>query len=356
MRKFLGQDAATQRLALEQTAALKAMDQMAVEKDFWVCWTLGQLFALPEIGGCLTFKGGTSLSKVWGLIQRFSEDIDLVIDKGWLGITEENDPEAAASPSQLKKRLKIVEEMTVVRIAGTFLPALQDAIRRALPDKTWSLGHDPLDPQVLLFRYPRLIVGEASYFDPVVKIELGTRSDPIPTQIRMVQAEVALAFPQAFDQPQVRLRALEPARTFLEKVSLLHETGFKSAQGKARPAKLARHYYDVAKLIEAGIGRQVMEDAALFERVIANRRVYFKVTGLDYDAMLWDGLKIVPEEPFKEMWARDYADMRREMFYGTPPAWSVVIQSVAAWEIEFNQRRAMRIAARAKGDPGPGCA
>lgn len=240
------------------------------------------------------------------------------------------------------------------RIAGTFLPALQDAIRRDLPDTTWSLDHDPLDPQVLLFRYPRLIVGEASYFDPVVKIELGTRSDPIPTQIRMAQAEVALVFPQAFDQPQVRLRALEPARTFLEKVSLLPETGFKSAQGRARPAKLARHYYDVAKLIEAGIGRQVLEDAALFDRVIANRRVYFKVTGLDYDAMLRDGLNLVPEEPFKDVWARDYADMRREMFYGTPPAWSAVIQTVAEWETAFNQRRAMWITARAKGGPGPG--
>ena len=86
MRKFLAQDAATPRLALEQTAAIKAMDKLAVEKDFWVCWTLDHLFSLPGLGESLTFKGGTSLSKAWGLIERFSEGIDLVIDKCWLGI------------------------------------------------------------------------------------------------------------------------------------------------------------------------------------------------------------------------------------------------------------------------------
>ena len=219
------------------------------------------------------------------------------------------------------------------------MPALKDAIGRNLTHGVWSLEPDPLDPQVLLFRYPRLLVGEAAYLDPVVKIELGTRSDPTPTQIRTVQAEVAVAFPQAFDQPQVRLRALEPARTFLEKVSLLHETAFKSAQGKGRPAKLARHYYDVAKLIEAEIGRKALEDATLFERVIANRRIYFKVTGLDYDAMLRDGLQILPEESLRDAWARDYAAMRREMFYGEPPAWPAVLEAVAAWEAAFNQGR-----------------
>ena len=169
MKKFLGQDAATQRLALEQTAALKAMDKLAVEKDFWVCWTLEQLFALPGVGECLTFKGGTSLSKAWGLIERFSEDIDLVLDKAWLGIEAANDPELAPNPAQLKKRLKLVEVLTSERITQSFLPALRDAIGGNLTHGAWSLEPDPMDPQVLLFRYPRLLVGEAAYLDPVVK-------------------------------------------------------------------------------------------------------------------------------------------------------------------------------------------
>ena len=136
----------------------------------------------------------------------------------------------------------------------------------------------------------------------------------------------------------MHLRALEPTRTFLEKVSLLHETDFKSAHGKDQPPKLARHY-DVAMLIRAGVGRRVLADTILFRRVIANRRVYFKVTGLAYDAVLRNGLRIVREDRHMEAWAQDYADMRQAMFYGTPPEWSAVVQIIAEWEREFNQGR-----------------
>lgn len=346
MQKFLAQDSAVQRQALQQTAAANRMSAMAVEKDFWVCWTLERLYQLPGIGEHLTFKGGTSLSKVWELIQRFSEDIDLVLDKAWLGIGDTDDPEAATTPSQRKRRLKVVEEKTLERITGTLLPALQDRFRNDLPSQSWSLEQDPADPQTLHFQYPRLIEGEAGYLSTVVKIELGTRSEPAPSQVRPIQAEVAKAFPQLFGQPVVHLRALEPTRTFLEKVSLLHETGFKSAHGKDRPPKLARHYYDVAMLIRAGVGRQALVDPDLFGRVIANRRVYFKVTGLDYDAALRNGIRIVPEEAHMEAWAQDYADMRQDMFYRTPPEWSAVVQVVAEWEREFNQSRRVQLTHR----------
>jgi hypothetical protein len=201
----------------------------------------------------------------------------------------------------------------------------------------WSLELDAADPQTLLSTHPRLIQGEVAYLRTDVKIELGTRSDPTPTRIMAVRAEVAAAFPQAFEDPEITLRVLEPVRTFLEKAALLHETGVRLAQGRQRQAILARHYYDLAKLIKAGIGRQALEDLDPFRRVVASRTIYFRITGMDYDSMLQDGLRLVPLEPFVGAWAEDYGAMGREMFHGARPGWHEVLESVREWEMALNQ-------------------
>lgn len=340
MQRFLTLDQATQQLAMTQAAAATGLLPVAVEKDFWVCWTLSQLFALPEIGEQLTFKGGTSLSKAWHLIQRFSEDIDLVIDKTWLGIGEGNDPESATTISQRKKRLTDLRHTTRERVAGSLRPALQMAFEAGLPKGlTWSLELDPTvrDQQTLLFTYPRLAAGSSGYLGAQVKIELGARGDITPARTCSVRSLVAEALPTLFADPEVMLRVLEPERTFLEKVALLHEETFRDPAKGQRPTKLARHYYDVAKLIQAGVGQRALADGPLFDRVVAHRRVYFEQPGVDYDLMAQRRLRLVPDDSQMEVWGRDYEAMRGEMFYGTPPAWSEVIQVVRAWEQAFNQ-------------------
>jgi hypothetical protein len=261
---------------LAQAAAAKGMALAAVEKDFWVCWSLSRLFTLPGIGEQLTFKGGTSLSKAWQLIQRFSEDLDLVMDRAWLGIGEDQDPETAGTPSQRKQRIRNLKRTGQERVSGAIRPALKRSFGEDLPKGSrWSLEMDPADrdQQTLLFNYPRLAAGDAEYLRAQVKIELGTRSDI---------------------------------------------------------------FYDVAKLIQAGVGQRALADRPLFARVVAHRRVYFEKSGVDYDRMAQRNLRLVPEDSQMEAWRRDYEDMQREMFYGTPPAWSEVIQAVRAWEHAFN--------------------
>lgn len=338
MQRFLTLDPKTQRLAMEQAAAAKGLAFVAVEKDFWVCWTLEQLFLLPEIGGHLTFKGGTSLSKVWELIERFSEDIDLVVDKGWLGFGGEKDPESAPSNESRKERLKALKTACGRAVRGSIQAALREAFQAALPvGRAWDLAMDPddKDQQTLLFSYPRLATDTTGYLGPWVKIELGARSDIDPAREGTVRSEVAAAFPQLFDEPAVKLRALEPERTFLEKAMLLHEESFRPPD-KPRAQKLARHYYDVARLIQAGVGQRALASPGLFERVVAHRRVYFKQTWVDYDTMARGSICLVPDEARMTAWAQDYDAMRREMFYGTPPAWSEVVEVVAQWERRFN--------------------
>ena len=339
MQRFLTLDLETQRLAMEQAAAAKGLAFVAVEKDFWVCWTLEQLFQLPELGGHLTFKGGTSLSKVYGLIERFSEDIDLVVDKGYLGFSGERDPEAAPSNEKRKELIKALKSACSDMVGGPIQTALNEAFAAALPaGRDWSLSLDPedKDQQTILFNYPRLPSVGVGYLRQWVKIELGARSDIDPAQVGTVRSEVALLFPQLFDQAAVSLRALDAERTFLEKVTLLHEESFRPPD-RPRAQKLARHYYVVARMIQKGVGARALAAKELFRRVVEHRRAYFKQTWVEYDTMAPGTLRLVPDAARMTAWEKDYEAMQQEMFYGTPPTWQDVITVVARWEKDFNR-------------------
>ena len=146
-----------QRAELFESAALKTgMDAVILEKDFWVCWTLKELFRLPTIGEHLIFKGGTSLSKVFKIIERFSEDIDVSIDRTFLGFGGANEPEAGASNKEKQRRIEALKAACQQKIAGELLPALEAAIKSKVSrDDKWSLRSDDEDPdkQTLLFDY-----------------------------------------------------------------------------------------------------------------------------------------------------------------------------------------------------------
>ena len=185
MKEFPGMPEDRRRLVCTQTGAELNLFEVAVEKDFWVCWILQQLYALPEWGECLTFKGGTSLSKGWKLIERFSEDIDIVIDRGALGFEGDNAPDRAPSNKQRKKRIKDLKESCQQCVRENILSGLEQALAAELPEALeWDLLIDPDDPdaQTLLFNYPTAFPEQAAYLRRAVKIEMGARSDTDPAQ------------------------------------------------------------------------------------------------------------------------------------------------------------------------------
>lgn len=144
------------RQICEAVADDLGLSPASVEKDFWVCWTLRELFTLPSIGEHLTFKGGTSLSKGWRLIQRFSEDIDVVIDRQSLGFEGEHSPEAATGSNERRRRLEALRTACQIHIRDTLRPALEQRLRERLGGMgAWTLADDPNDPdqQTLLFSY-----------------------------------------------------------------------------------------------------------------------------------------------------------------------------------------------------------
>ena len=183
-------------------AQQSGIDVVVLEKDFWVCWTLKELFRLPTMGEHLIFKGGTSLSKIFKVINRFSEDIDVSIDRGFLGYGGTNEPEAGTSNKEKQRRIKALTEACQQKIAGELLPTLEAAIKsKVRRDEKWSLRSDDEDPdkQTLLFAYPSsLPAGKSDYVRRAVKIEMGARADHWPCETKSVTPYVAELFSQGF--------------------------------------------------------------------------------------------------------------------------------------------------------------
>lgn len=327
------------RLICEQAAAKTGLVASSVEKDFWVTWTLEKLFALPEWGMHLTFKGGTSLAKVWKLIERFSEDIDIVIDRAPLGFDGEHDPAHAVSGKQKKNRLDELKAAAQDCVQSKILPALKETFEENLPaDLLWSLGADPADTdrQTLLFSYPTVFPDHPSYLRQIVKIEMGARSDIDPAEQAGIESVISEAFPDLFPEKQVQVRAVLPVRTFWEKAMLLHEETFRPAE-KSRKKYMARHYYDLYRLIKAGIADQAAADLHLFQRIVEHREVYFRYSWVDYSTLKPGSLRLVPDSEHLPAWQSDYEGMQSEMFYGEVPRFEEVMGAVGKFATQFNR-------------------
>lgn len=306
-----------------------------VEKDFWVCWILRSLFGLSTTGPHLTFKGGTSLSKGWKLIHRFSEDIDVVIDRRFLGFGGDHSPEEAPSHKQRGRRLDELKGECQRHIRDVLRPDLNEHVRSIVPvGNDWRLEIDPddQDEQTLLFHYPT-VTADTGYVRPVVKIELGARSDTDPSESPSISPYLADVFPGEFDGAGFSVRTVAPERTFWEKVALLHEESYRSEGPRAR---LARHYYDLWCLLLAGVGARADADQTLFERVAGHRAVFFRKSRAVQESFRRGGLRLVPSADRRSAWKRDYDAMRDAMFLTEPPPFDEILEVVATFEREFN--------------------
>jgi predicted nucleotidyltransferase component of viral defense system len=332
MERVIAMPAEDRKQLCEQTAARLGLTARSVEKDFWVCWTLQGLFGLVDWGPQLTFKGGTSLSKAWKLIDRFSEDIDVVISRGFLGFG--GDQLTANRINKLRKKCRkaIHEELG---------PVLEGRFKHLLPKEiAWSLRpaspEEDSDQLTLLFGYPSVFPATETYMRQVVKIEMGARSDTEPCETAWIQPYVAEAFPELAGISSFSLRTVAARRTFWEKAMLLHEQTFHPA-GERRKARLARHYYDLWCLIKRGVASEAAQDRGLFERVAKHRQIFFKLAGVDYSTLRKGTLRLMPPQEQLADWQSDYRAMHTEMFIGTPPTFDEVLAAVRQFEQEFNR-------------------
>lgn len=324
----------------QRTTQQTGFDAVIVEKDFWVCWTLKELFRLPEIGEHLIFKGGTSLSKVFKVIERFSEDIDVSIDRGWLGFGGTNEPEAGGSNKEKQRRIEALKTACQLKIASVLQPALEKAIKAKVgTSEKWSLRADDEDPdrQTLMFDYPSSFPPDAAgYIRRVVKIEMGARADHWPSETKTITPYVAEEFPQGFREPSAIVKVLSAERTFWEKATILHAEFHRPAD-KPMPDRFSRHYCDFHELIRKGIGANASAKLDLLARVSQHKSLFFKTSWARYAEAAKGTLRIAPPEHRLKSLRDDYARMQ-QMFFGEPPGFDKIVALLKQWESDFNQK------------------
>jgi hypothetical protein len=292
---------------LEQARAKTGRPTHLLEKDVWVVWTLGALFDSP-LAADLTFKGGTSLSKVYKIIDRFSEDIDLTYDiRKLIADLTGGEDFLPASRSQASKWTKAVRDRLPEWIATEVQPLLQAALEREQLATKLEIGGAEHDK--LLLHYPAIKQG-TGYVSPVVTLEFGGRATGEPHQVLPVTCDMdghvdGVTFPVA--SPQV----MSVARTFWEKATATHVY---CAQGRIRGERYARHWHDLAAIMRSAHFGAVIGDRAV-ARAVAEHKAYFfseKDAGgevIDYATAVEGALQIVPEGAARKALASDYAKM-----------------------------------------------
>jgi len=320
--------------AFQETAAQLGMSKAIVEKDFWVCWSLKQLFALTSFGEQLIFKGGTSLSKAYDVIHRFSEDVDLSIDREQLGFTGDRDPEDPnLSGNKQKKLLEELEAAAEEAVRVRLLTEIQKAFGSRL-EQSFTLSVDPNNPQTILFAYPTLAESDAGYVKPVVRFEFGARGVQLPAEHIEISPYLHQAFPDLLTDALVRVKVLGVERTFWEKATILHML-FHQDTTKPLADRMSRHYYDMAQLIGHDAKKRALEKLELLTQVAHHKSVFFKSAWANYDEAKPGSLRLVPNANLAAALRKDYAGMR-EMIIGDAPKFDEILAMIEAFETEIN--------------------
>lgn len=324
----------SKKIVIEQTALKQGLSKQIVEKDLWVSTILEIIFSLP-FANKLVFKGGTSLSKVWGLIDRFSEDIDLAIDRNIFGL------EGDLTIRQLKK----LRKASSLFVCNEFCEALVNAVKKYGLEEYLTIEAQPNgegdktypEPRKIFIIYKSLFDTELSYVKPQIILETGSRSLFEPTQKASINSMVSDAFPTIQTSVvKVEITTAVAAKTFLEKAFLLHELFTTNACFRAE--RKSRHLYDLEKMMDKEFAIGAIKDDELWNTIHHHRNVFTHMHDVDYSPDIRDRIVLVPPTEHFQTWAADYADMQSSMVYGDSLSFSELIERMRELETRFQNR------------------
>lgn len=327
---FYELDKSDKIILFTETAAQKGMMPFAVEKDWWVVRTLEIIFK-TSAAEHLVFKGGTSLSKSWDLIHRFSEDIDLAIDRNFLGF------EGVLSKNKRTQLRKAANKYT----SEYFYIELQEKfIEHGFKDLRFNLVEakdSDQDPRIIEIYYPN-VIQSLGYVQPRIQVEIGCRSLIEPYSLRSVVSFVDdLYADNDFSVLPIEIPSVNPQRTFLEKLFLLHEEFHKPLE-KIRVDRLSRHLYDVYQLSKTEF-LEAIENSDLYKTIVEHRFNFTKVSGIDYNLLSPKTLDFIPINEVREAWERDYKKMREEMIYQQDsPTFDEIIEQLMIIKNRINEQ------------------
>lgn len=322
-----------QRMVITQTANKIGLPVQAVEKDLWVTVILQVLFTL-SFADKLVFKDGSSLSKVWNLIQRFSEDIDLVIDRSIFN----------SEGDLTKKQLKRLRKESSLFVRDTVVPALKQALKlyglselcivEAEPDGDGDNTYP--EPRKIHIRYKSLFEERQSYLAPEVMLEIDSRALMEPAETAKVKSMISTNFPINTTIVNSDILTAVPQKTFLEKAFLLHELF--STDGGAIANRKSRHLYDLEKMMDSEFALKAITDDELWNTIHHHREVFTHMKDVDYSPDIRDRISLVPPQNVIEEWRKDYEVMQTAMIYGESLTFDELAKRMEALTSRFRLR------------------
>ena len=310
-----------------------------VEKDFWVCWTLNALYReRPVSGPRLLFKGGTSLSKAYGLIQRFSEDIDITVFRDDLDEPASVEELEALSRKKRRARLDAIRDACRAYVTGP----LREFLDEQIADATGGIGRieiDDADPdgQTLLVWYPEIEPRDETYVRPAVRIESGAKSALDPHRLVTIRPYIA-EDTAGLDLAIGRVTTIDAVRTFWDKVVIAHglrrwheRRGVLRQEGQ----RVSRHYYDLHCLLRSEVGKPALEDRDIGTDCVRHARMFFDRPDYDLASAASGTFAIAPSGAMIDALSRDYANTTA-MIFGEAPAFEAILASADRIEQALN--------------------
>lgn len=318
------------RELFRNTADKMGLNDAIVEKDFWVCFMLGYLFHRSPWKKSITFKGGTSLSKAFNIINRFSEDIDLILDWRVLGY-EKDEPWIIRSNTKQDFFNKEANLKAEIFLDQQFCPTIKKEISLELGYEA-NIYMDKKEKQTVIFAYPRLFTSKVTL--QVIRLEIGALAAWTPTIIAKIEPYAATHYPRFFEQKDTTVLTVAPERTFWEKVTILHHEANRP-EHLLMPNRYSRHYYDLYCMAHSECKKIAFEDLELLKKVVAFKMKFYPRKWAKYAEAIPGTIKLVPPVYRFNALFEDYNAMT-EMIFGTYPSFEALMDYIQILENEIN--------------------
>ena len=311
------------------TAEKLGLTEAIIEKDFWVCWSLMYIFNESPWSKNLAFKGGTSLSKGYGLIERFSEDIDLILDWRLLGYTKE-EPWMSRSKTQQRKFNDEINQKAIDFVSQMMLPKLTSDFSGLLSDNH-NLFISSDDPQTICFSYPQSF--EDDSIIKQIRLEIGPLAAWTPSSITNIKSYAADIYPALFGISSTPVLTVKPERTFWEKITILHREAFR-LNGNF-PSRYSRHYYDIERLASSKVKTKAFSNLDILRKVVDFKSKFYPSNVARYNLAKPGTIKLIPPEDSMKLLERDYTGMQN-MIFGSKPSFVTLMEKIKILEEEIN--------------------
>ena len=332
MRNVATLPAADRRALFANTASKTGLTDAIIEKDFWVCWTLDYLFHRSAWKKHLAFKGGTSLSKAFQLIERFSEDLDLVLDWRLLGY-DMDEPWAQRSKTQQARFNDEANRRTADFLREKFVVAMQVDISSELGVDV-EIKPDTGDEHTILFKYPQEFSSQSILQE--IRLEIGTLAVWSPSIWKNITPYSAEQYPHIFSSPTTNVLTVQPIRTFWEKATILHQEANRP-NDSVIPLRYSRHYYDLYRLSESWVKKAALSDLEMLRQVSVFKEKFYPRGWARYDNARPGSMKLMPPQHSLDILEDDYKHMQN-MLFNNKPSFSMLMEGLLVLEREINSK------------------